>query len=190
MQLVYQTGRSGRLSASSRLEGAPGSPGTGRLSLRLRRLAMLRPSASDRVAEPATLQPVPPRGSTLRPRQMVVSLREYLLVIVGSVVLSLAIVAAVWPWTRRLRILVGIGLSAVVGIVIWNTLLNVTNAQSLNVDSPFLGLSVQDVGSGVCAFLVTLLVLRLAIATTEPLSRLLAASTTVGLLTILVDLFG
>jgi hypothetical protein len=121
---------------------------------------------------------------------MVVSLREYLLVIVGSVVLSLAIVAAVWPWTRRLRILVGIGLSAVVGIVIWNTLLNVTNAQSLNVDSPFLGLSVQDVGSGVCAFLVTLLVLRLAIATTEPLSRLLAASTTVGLLTILVDLFG
>jgi hypothetical protein len=120
---------------------------------------------------------------------MVVSIREYVLVLVGSVVLSLAIVAAVWPWTRKLRILISVGLSAVVGIVIWNTLLNVTNAQSLNVDSPILGLSVQDVGSGVCAFIVTLLVLRFA-ARTESMSRTLAASATVGLVTILVDLFG
>jgi hypothetical protein len=121
---------------------------------------------------------------------MVVPLREYAFVIVGSVVLSLVIVAAVWSWTRQPRILLGIGLSAVIGIVIWNTLLNVTNAQSLNVDSPILGLSVQDVGSGVCAFLVTLLGLRTVIAPAERLSRSLAASATVGVVTILVDLFG
>src|ERR1051325_8669545 len=91
---------------------------------------------------------------------MVVPLREYIFVIVGSVVLSLLVVAAVWSWTRQLRILLSIGLSVVIGIVIWNTLLNVTNAQSLNVDSSILGLSVQDIGSGVGAFLVTLLGFR------------------------------
>jgi hypothetical protein len=119
---------------------------------------------------------------------MVVSPREYVFVIVGSVVLSLLILTAVWPWTRKPSVLVSIGLSAVAGIVIWNTLLNVTNAQSLNVDSPILGLSVQDVGRGVCAFLVTLLVLRLIRA--EPIGRILGASATVGVVTVLVDLFG
>jgi len=121
---------------------------------------------------------------------MVVSIREYAFVIVGSVVLSLLIVAAVWPWTRQLTTLVSIALSAVLGIVIWNTLLNLTNAQSLNVDSPILGLSVQDVGSGVFAFFVTLIVLRFVTARTEPMSRVLAVSGTVGLATVLVDLFG
>ena len=121
---------------------------------------------------------------------MVVSLREYLFVIVASVVLSVAVVAIVWPWTRQLKTLLSIALSAIIGIVIWNTVLNVTNAQSLNVDSPILGLSAQDIGSGVGAFLVTLLVLRFATGRTEPLNRVLAVSGTVGLLTIVVDLFG
>jgi hypothetical protein len=121
---------------------------------------------------------------------MVVELREYAFVIVGSVVLSLLILAAIWPWTRQPRILLSIGVSAVVGIVIWNTLLNVTNARSLNVDSPFLGLSIQDVGSGVFAFVVTLLALRFVIPRTDNMSRNLAASAIVGLVTIVVDLFG
>jgi hypothetical protein len=121
---------------------------------------------------------------------MVVSLREFVFVAVGSLVLSLAVVAAVWPWSRNLRTLVGVGLSVIIGVVAWNTVLNLTNAQSLNVDSPILGLSAQDVGSGVCVFLVTLLILRFATGTSERMGRILAASATVGLLTILVDLFG
>ncbi len=121
---------------------------------------------------------------------MVVSVREYVFVIVGSVVLSLAVVSAVWPWTRQLKTLLSIALSAIIGIVIWNTGLNVTNARSLNVDSPILGLSAQDVGSGVLAFLVTLIVLRFATARTESTGRIAAASVAVGLMTILVDLFG
>ena len=121
---------------------------------------------------------------------MVVSLREFMFVIVGSVVVSLAILAAVWPWARDLRRLVVIAVAAVIGIMLWNIALNVTNASALNVDSPFLGLSVQDVGSGVAAFLVTLLALRFITDRASPMTRILGASAIVGVVTILVDLFG
>src|SRR5689334_22310531 len=104
---------------------------------------------------------------------MVVSVREFVFVILGSVVLSLVIVSALWPWTRQPTRLITIALTTVVGIVLWNLALNLTNATSLNVDSPFLGLSVQDVGSGVGAFLVTLLVLRFFTDRTQPARRAL-----------------
>ena len=121
---------------------------------------------------------------------MVVSIREYIFVIVGSVVISLIVVAAIWPWARHVKTLVTIGLAAAVGILIWNTALNLTNAGSLNVDTPLLGLSVQDIGSGVGAFLITLLVLRFATNRTAPTGRVLAISAVVGLLTLGVDLLG
>src|SRR5438270_5492714 len=120
----------------------------------------------------------------------VVSLREYVFVIIGSIVVSLAVLAAVFPWVRNPRTLVTIALTTTVGIVIWNTLLNVMNATSLNVDSPFIGLSVQDVGSGVGAFLITMLVLRFVTHKNEPAARVLGASAVVGVVTVLVDLVG
>ena len=118
----------------------------------------------------------------------VVSLREYVVVIIASVVVSLAVLAAMFPWVRSARTLITIALSTTIGIVIWNTLLNVTNATSLNVDSPLLGLSVQDVGSGVGAFLVAALVLRFVTHKSEPAARILAAAAVVGVVTVLVDL--
>jgi hypothetical protein len=121
---------------------------------------------------------------------MVVSLREFIFVTVGSVVLSLAVLAALWPWARRPRRLATIGLTTAVGIVVWNAALDLTNATALNVDSPVLGLSAQDVGSGVVAFVTTALVLRLVTDRAEPASRTLGASGIVGIITILVDLFG
>jgi len=120
----------------------------------------------------------------------VVSLREYVFVIIGSVVVSLAVLAVVFPWARHPRTLITIALTTTIGIVIWNSLLNVTNASSLNVDSPLVGLSVQDVGSGVGAFLVTALVLRFVTHNTEPAARILLASAVVGIVTVLVDLLG
>jgi hypothetical protein len=120
---------------------------------------------------------------------MVVSLREYLFVVVGSVVLGLAVLALLFEWVRETRTLITIGITTACGIVVWNTLLNVTNASSLNVDSPVLGLSAQDVGSGIAVFLLTALVMRFATDRTVPLKRVLAASLTVGLVTVVVDLF-
>ena len=120
----------------------------------------------------------------------VVSVREYVFVIVGSVILSLAVLGILFPWARQLRTLITIGVTTTLGIIIWNTLLNVTNATSLNVDSPVLGLSAQDVGSGIGAFLITTLVLRFVTHRELSVGRILAASVTVGLVTVLVDLFG
>jgi hypothetical protein len=120
----------------------------------------------------------------------VVPLQEYVFVVIGSVVLSLAVLAVLLPWVRRARTLIAIALATTVGIVIWNTLLNLTNSAFLNVDSPVFGLSVQDVGSGVGAFLVTALVLHFVTDRQLSTGRMLAASAIVGLVTVLVDLFG
>jgi hypothetical protein len=86
--------------------------------------------------------------------------------------------------------LIVLGLAITVGIIIWNTLLNLTNATFLNVDSPVLGLSVQDVGSGVGAFLVAALVLRFVADRSASTGRVLGASAVAGFVTVLVDLFG
>jgi len=120
----------------------------------------------------------------------IVSLREYVFVIIGSIVVSLGVLAVLFPWARHPRTLITIALTTAIGIVVWNTLLNVTNATALNVDSPFLGLSVQDVGSGVGAFLITALVLRFLTHNTELVVRVLSASAVVGVVTVLVDLVG
>jgi Na+(H+)/acetate symporter ActP len=102
---------------------------------------------------------------------MVVSIREFAFVIVGSVVFSIVVLGEAWSWARQRRRLIAIAVSTAVGILVWNLALNVTNASALNIDSPLLALSAQDVGSGVAAFVVTLLVLRLVTERSEPLSR-------------------
>jgi hypothetical protein len=55
----------------------------------------------------------------------VVSLREYLFVVVGSVVLGLVVLAVLFPWVRQPRTLITIALTTALGVVVWNTLLNV-----------------------------------------------------------------
>ena len=121
---------------------------------------------------------------------MVVSPREFVFVTVGSVVLSLAILAALSPWARRPRRMLAIAIASVLGIVAWNLALNVGNATGLNVDAPFFGLSLQDVGSGVLSFAATALTLGLVTDRAEPAGRVVGTSAIVGLVTILVDLFG
>jgi hypothetical protein len=122
-------------------------------------------------------------------RGMVVEIQEFVFVIVGSVVLSLLILAALFHWARNVRRLVLIGLACAVGIFVWNLGLNVTNATGLNIDSAILGLSVQDVGSAVLAGVVTLAVLALGDRGLAMGNRL-GASAIVGLVTIIVDRFG
>jgi hypothetical protein len=120
---------------------------------------------------------------------MVVPIQEFAFVTVGSVVLSLLLLTALWPWTREVRRLVIIASASVVGIVIWNVALNVTNAAALNVDKYILGLSAQDIGSAVAAFTVVLLTLVVA-ERGQPTSRVLGPSAIVGLVTLMVDRFG
>jgi hypothetical protein len=119
---------------------------------------------------------------------MVVAVEEFVSVILGSVVLSLVVLVFVWPRIRDARRLGVIALACAVGILVWNIGLNVTNAGGLNVDSPVLGLSVQDVGSGVLASIATLVALT-AIDRGTAASRRVSISAVVGLLTIVVDRF-
>ena len=93
---------------------------------------------------------------------MVVPIQEFVFVTVGSVVLSLVLLTALLPWAREVRRLVLIAVACLVGIIIWNVALNVTNAGALNVDKYVLGLSAQDIGSAVLALVVVLLTLVVA----------------------------
>jgi hypothetical protein len=120
---------------------------------------------------------------------MVVPLQEFVFVIVGSVVLSLIVVAALLPWARETRRLVLISAACVIGIIVWNVGLNVASATAFNVDTDILGLSVQDVGSGVLAFVATFLALALG-DRGQQIARVLSASAIVGLITVVVDRFG
>ena len=120
---------------------------------------------------------------------VVVSPREFIVVIAASIVLSLAILAGIWPRLRDGRALAVIAVAATIGIILWNLALNVTNASFLNVDSPPFGLSVQDVGSGVAAFVATLVALHFVVDGSQSKARVLGISAVVGIATVLVDLF-
>ena len=121
---------------------------------------------------------------------MVVSVREFVFVTVGSVILSVVVLAALFPWTRRALRLATVASAAALGIIAWNVALNIGDAAGFNVDSAFLGLSLQDVGSGVLAFVTTTLALGLVIDRAESAGRVVGASAIVGLVTMIVDLFG
>ena len=120
---------------------------------------------------------------------VVVPLREFLFVIVGSVALSLVILATIWLWTREPRLLGLIDGACLLGIVVWNIALNLADATSLNADSDILGLSVQDVGSGVLAFLAVAAALAVGSHGTSP-GRVLGAAAIVGIVTLVVDRYG
>ena len=127
------------------------------------------------------------RRSTLT--KMVVPLLEFVFVVLGSVVITLLVLALIWPRLRDVRQLVAIEVATIAGIVVWNFALDATNASSLNIDTALLGLSVQDLGSGVLAGLATLLTL-LAIVKIAPVSRAVGIAAIVAAVTILVDRFG
>ena len=121
---------------------------------------------------------------------MVVPFQEFAFVIVASVLLSLAALSALWPWARAGRRLVVIAVAMSVGIIAWNVALNVGNATGFNVDSRFLGLSFQDIGSGVLAFTTTALALGILTERQEAANRVVGAAMIVGVITIVVDRFG
>jgi len=57
------------------------------------------------------------------------------------------------------------------------------------VDAPVIGLSWQDVGSGVWAFLATALVLGLIALREEPAHRIVGAAGIAGVVAMVVDIF-
>lgn len=91
---------------------------------------------------------------------------------------------------RKPRRLAAIAIASALSILGWNSALNAGNAARFNIDSPFPGLRLHDVGSAVVAFTTTALALGLLIDRAEPAGRVVGVSATVGLITLIIDLLG
>ena len=95
-----------------------------------------------------------------------------------------------WKWSKdHFRFAVS-SLSTCLGFTAWNLLQNATGADSvLNIDWPVFPMSWSDVGSGVVAFVATVIALGLLTDRNESASRVVATAGIAGLLSTLVDLF-
>ncbi len=100
-----------------------------------------------------------------------------------------AAVLSAWPWARLRRRFMIAGLATTAGVIVWNLVLNLTNATGFDVDGPILSLSWQDVGSGIFAFALSALVLGLITERHEPAGSVVRAATIAGLVAMIFDIF-
>ena len=108
--------------------------------------------------------------------------------LLGGVLVG-AILAASWPWTRsRGRFAIAAGATAVT-FVAWRLVLGGANATGLNVDAPLIGVSWEDVGSGILACTATALVLGIVVDRQESARRVVAAAALAGVITLIYDIF-
>lgn len=119
---------------------------------------------------------------------MVVGPGEIVVVTIVSIVLSIVVLAALWPWARDPRRLAALAVGMMVGIVAWNVMLDLTGAVAMNVDSAY-RVSGQDIGSGVFALAVAGLALGLVADRDAKASQVVGMATVAGIITLVVDLF-
>ena len=106
--------------------------------------------------------------------------QDFLVYVVGAL-LAAVIVAAVlyWrsPWSRPRGRFGTAAIATFVAWILWRVVLQLSNGDNLDVDNPLLlGLSAQDVGSGVLAFLLTALLMGLVGERGEPTHRVVATA--------------
>ena len=116
------------------------------------------------------------------------AVRDIVLFAIVAGLVAAALLAA-WPWARRRGRFAVTGVATTVGFIAWNLTLNATDATGFNVDAPVIGLSWADAGSGVCAFVVTVLMFGLVTERQEPAARVVAMAALAGLAAMVVDLF-
>ncbi len=117
-------------------------------------------------------------------------LSNILLSALGSAVLVFIVLFFGWKWSKIHFRFAVTALSTFLGYTAWNLLQNVTGADSvLNIDWQILPVSWSDVGSGVVAFVATVIALGLLTDRDEKAWRVIAAAGIAGLLSTLVDLF-
>ena len=95
-----------------------------------------------------------------------------------------------WPPSReRRRIVVGAA-AAVAAFLVWRGALIFADGANFDIDYPLLlGLSFEDIGTGVMAFLFAGLALGLVTDRAEAAHRVVTSAALVGLASILVDRF-
>ena len=114
------------------------------------------------------------------------------LIVLGAVLTALAVAVFLyaWPPSRdRRRIVVG-AVAAVAAFLTWRVALIIANGANLDVDYPvLLGLSFEDIGSGVMAFLFAALAFGLGADRAQPAQLVVKCAALVGGGAILVDRF-
>jgi len=117
-------------------------------------------------------------------------LSNILLSALGSAVLVFIVLFFGWKWSKIHFRFAVTAPSTFLGYTAWNLLQNATGADSvLNIDWQILPVSWSDVGSGVVAFVATVIALGLLTDRDEKAWRVIAAAGIAGLLSTLVDLF-
>jgi urea transporter len=114
------------------------------------------------------------------------------LITVGAILTAVAAAGALyaWPWSRDRRRIVVATIAAVVAFLIWRGALIIANGANLDIDYPLLlGLSFEDIGTGIMAFVFAALALGLGIDRAEPARRVVTSAGLVGAAAILVDRF-
>ena len=111
----------------------------------------------------------------------------YVSAVIAGVLTAAAL--AVWPWARSRGRFAIAGIATLVGWIAWHLLLNATQAFGFDVDAPIIRVSWEDVGSGVVALFVTVVVFGLGTERREPSSRVVGAASIAGLVAMVLDVF-
>jgi hypothetical protein len=114
------------------------------------------------------------------------------LITTGAILTGLAVAGALyaWPWSRQRRRILVATVAAVAAFLVWRGALIIANGANLDIDYPvLLGLSFEDIGSGVMAFLFAALALGFGVDRAEPARNVTTSAALVGAAAILVDRF-
>ena len=119
--------------------------------------------------------------------------QDLLIYVLGALLAAIIVAGALfwrYPWSRQRGRFGVAAIATFVAWILWRVVLQLSNADNLDVDNPLLvGLSAQDVGSGVLAFVLTAVPMGLIIERDEPANRVVAIAAIAGALAILVDRF-
>ena len=110
----------------------------------------------------------------------------YISAVVAGMLAAAAL--AIWPWARQRGRFAVAGVATLVGWIAWHLLLNATRATGFDVDAPIIGLSWEDVGSGVVALVLVALIFGLVTERREAAVRVVGAASIAGLIAMLLDL--
>jgi hypothetical protein len=108
--------------------------------------------------------------------------------IIAAAVVGVGLLA--WPWSRRRGRFALAAFATLVAWLCWHAVLRLSNGENFDVDNPaLLGLSTEDVGSGVLAFAFSALPLGLWLDREQPARYVIGAAAVTAALTVIVDRF-
>ena len=114
------------------------------------------------------------------------------LIALGAILTALAVSGVLYAWkgSRDRRRIVIATAASLVAFLVWRGALIIANGANLDIDYPLLlGLSFEDIGTGVMVFLGASLALGLGPDAAEPAKRVVTSAGLAGAAAIIVDRF-